>query len=72
MEEYKSKDPITQVSATILAKKYATQAELDAIDKRVGDTVSASVKFADDSPFPDDSEVYKDIYIDKNYPFLKD
>lgn len=72
VEEYKQKDPIQLVLSTILAKKYATQAEIDAIDKRVGDTVNEAVKFAEESPWPDDSEVLKDVYLDKHYPFIVD
>ncbi|HZZ76146.1 MAG TPA: pyruvate dehydrogenase (acetyl-transferring) E1 component subunit alpha, partial [Puia sp.] len=63
---------IAQVTDTILTKKYATQAELDVINKRVAETVAAAVKFAEESPVPNVDEVYKDIYIDKNYPFIKD
>ncbi|MBS1600083.1 MAG: pyruvate dehydrogenase (acetyl-transferring) E1 component subunit alpha [Bacteroidetes bacterium] len=69
VEEYKQRDPIQQVLSTILTKKYATQEEIDAINKRVNDTVEASVKFAEESPWPDDSEVLKDVYADKNYVF---
>src|SRR5947209_2460003 len=72
VEEYKQKDPIGMVLNTILAKKYATQEEIDAINKRVGDTVAGSVKFAEESPWPDDSEVLKDVYVDKEYPFIVD
>ncbi len=36
------------------------------------ETVADAVKFAEESPIPNDDEVYKDIYIDKNYPFIKD
>jgi pyruvate dehydrogenase E1 component alpha subunit len=72
VEEYKQRDAIAQVTDTILAKKYATQTELDAINKRVAETVAAAVKFAEESPIPNDDEVYKDIYIDKTYPFIKD
>ena len=57
---------------TILSKKYATQEEIDAINQRVNDTVTESVKFAEESPWPDDSEVLKDIYIDTKYPFIVD
>jgi len=60
------------VTNTILTRKFATKEELEAINKRVADTVAASVKFAEESPIPNDDEVYKDIYIDKNYPFIKD
>ncbi|MDP4129895.1 MAG: pyruvate dehydrogenase (acetyl-transferring) E1 component subunit alpha [Bacteroidota bacterium] len=72
VEEYKQRDPIAQVTNTILTRKLATQEDLNAINKRVADTVAASVKFAEESPIPHDDEVYKDIYIDKNYPFIKD
>lgn len=72
VDEYKQKDPIQMVLATILSKKYATQEEIDAINKRVDETVTACVKFAEESPWPDDSEVLKDIYMDKNYPFIVD
>jgi len=72
IEEYKQRDPIQQVLNTILTKKYATQQEIDAINKRVSDTVNESVKFAEESPWPDDSEVLKDVYMDKNYPFMVD
>ncbi|HVS98520.1 MAG TPA: pyruvate dehydrogenase (acetyl-transferring) E1 component subunit alpha [Puia sp.] len=72
VDEYKQRDPIQQVLQTILTKKYATQEEIDAINKRVNDTVAASVKFAEESPWPDDSEVLKDVYIDAHYPFIVD
>ena len=72
VEEYKEKDPVTIVANKILEKKFATQAELDVINKRVDDMVTASVQFAEESAFPDDDEVLKDIYVDKNYPFIVD
>jgi pyruvate dehydrogenase E1 component alpha subunit len=72
VDEYKQRDPIEQITKTILTNKYATQAELDTINKRVNDTVVASVKFAEESPWPDDSEVYKDVYVQPDYPFIKD
>ena len=72
VEEYKAKDPILTVLQTILTKKYATQEEIDVINQRVNNTVTESVKFAEESPWPDDSEVLKDVYVDKNYPFIVD
>ena len=72
VEEYKERDPISSVAATILQNKFATQKDLDGINARVGETVAASVKFADESPWPNDDELLKDIYVDKNYPFIVD
>jgi pyruvate dehydrogenase E1 component alpha subunit len=72
VDEYKGKDPILQVRKTILDSKFAKEEELNAIDKRVEGIVTQSVKFAEESPWPDDSEVLKDVYVDQNYPFIVD
>lgn len=72
VEEYKNQDPITKVAKTILENKYASEADLQAIDDKISAIVEASVKFAEESPWPDDSEVLKDVYIDQNYPFIVD
>lgn len=72
VEEYKDQDPITKVAATILENGFATQAEIDIINARVNAIVDESVKFAEESPWPDDNEVLKDVYIDQNYPFIVD
>ncbi|HYJ38375.1 MAG TPA: pyruvate dehydrogenase (acetyl-transferring) E1 component subunit alpha [Chitinophagaceae bacterium] len=72
VEEYKQKDPIEQVLKTIKDKRYASEEEINAINQRVNNEVEESVKFAEESPWPDESEVYKDIYVDQNYPFVKD
>jgi pyruvate dehydrogenase E1 component alpha subunit len=72
VDEYRGKDPIQQVLQTILDHKFATPEEIDAINKRVDAIVEESVKFAEESPWPDDSEVLKDVYIDQNYPFIVD
>ncbi|MBO9633232.1 MAG: pyruvate dehydrogenase (acetyl-transferring) E1 component subunit alpha [Chitinophagaceae bacterium] len=72
VEEYKQRDPISLVKDTILKNKFATEADLEAIDKRVAEKVEASVKFAEESPWPDDSEVLKDIVLQPDYPFIMD
>ena len=72
VEEYKNQDPITKVTHTILNNKYATEAELKAIDDKISGIIDGCVKFAEDSPWPHDSEVLKDVYIDQSYPFIVD
>jgi len=72
VEEYKDQDPIIKVRKTILENNFATEATLQEIDEKIKGIVEASVKFAEDSPWPDDSEVLKDVYIDQNYPFIVD
>lgn len=70
VEEYKKLDPIETTLQTILAKKYATQAEIDKINAAVDKEIDDCVKFAEESPYPDDSELYKHIYVQEDYPFL--
>src|SRR5215470_15827473 len=70
VEEYKSKDPIQRLLKTIYDNKLASEEQIKNIDARVEQAVAESVKFAEESPFPDDSEVLKDVYVDPNYPFI--
>jgi pyruvate dehydrogenase E1 component alpha subunit len=72
IEEYKDQDPLIKVRKTILDNNFATEATLQEIDEKINGIVEASVKFAEESPWPDDSEVLKDVYIDQNYPFIVD
>ncbi len=72
VEDYKNQDPITKVHSTIIENKFATEEELKAIDEKIAGIVEASVKFAEESPWPDESELLKDVYIDSSYPFIVD
>jgi pyruvate dehydrogenase E1 component alpha subunit len=72
VEEYKEQDPINKVRHTILENNFASEADLNAIDAKINAVVEESVRFAEESPWPDDSEVLKDVYIDQNYPFIVD
>lgn len=72
LEEYKLKDPIEHVLNVVRTNAYATEAEIEAIGDKVKAVVDDSVEFAENSPWPDVSEVYKDIYTDEHYPFIMD
>ncbi len=69
---YKAKDPIETTKATILSKKYATEQELDAMEEKIIEEVNESVVFAENSPFPDASELFKDVYVEDDYPYIMD
>ncbi|WP_026998688.1 pyruvate dehydrogenase (acetyl-transferring) E1 component subunit alpha [Eisenibacter elegans] len=71
VEEYKQLDPIEQVRKTILDKKIATEADLKAIDDQIKIEVEESVQFAEESPYPDPSEAFTDVYVQPDYPFVK-
>ena len=72
VSEWKSKDPLEKVLSVIQDKKYATEKQLEEIKQRVKGLVEESVTFAEESPFPEASELYKDVYVEENYPFVTD
>ena len=70
VETYKAKDPVEMVLKTITDNKLATQNEIDIIIKGVQEVVEDSVKFAEESPYPDPSELFKDVYVQNDYPYI--
>ncbi len=72
VEEYKEKDPIERVLRIITENKWATEEEIEAINEKIKAEVDDAVQFAEESPWPDDSELYKDIYLQEDYPYITD
>ena len=71
VEEYRKIDPITKVKEIILTKNYASQDDLDIIDKEVKARVAECEKFAEESPFPEKQLMYDAVYEQNDYPFIK-
>ena len=42
------------------------EAEISLIEEGIEDEVLAAVTFADGSPFPDQSELYTDMFVENN------
>jgi pyruvate dehydrogenase E1 component alpha subunit len=72
VDEYKSLDPLFALLKTIEDNNYLTAQEIKSIQDKVKKQVDEAVKFAEDSPLPDASELYEDVYSEPNYPFVKD
>lgn len=72
VEEYKSKDPIEQVLSVIAKNKWMNESDIEAMEAKVKAIVDESVQFAEDSPFPEAHELYEDVYMQSDYPYLKD
>lgn len=70
VEEYKGRDPIEVIKKAIEDKNYADGAWFEEIDKKIKDIVEESVRFAEESAWPDPSELYEDVYIQTNYPYI--
>lgn len=72
VEDYKQQDPIVQCMKSITEHGFATEEELKEIEKKVKEQVEEAIKFADESDFPDPAEALKDVYVQKDYPFILD
>ena len=58
------KDPIENLRKYLLENEIASAEELDKIQEEVKEAVEASVKFAEESPFPPLESAFEDIYAD--------
>jgi pyruvate dehydrogenase E1 component alpha subunit len=72
VELYKEKDPIEIARLKLVEFFNVEDTEIEEINERVRIEVEESVQFAEESPWPSDDELYKDVYIQKDYPFIKD
>jgi pyruvate dehydrogenase E1 component alpha subunit len=70
LQEYKDKDPIAKLEALMLENGVVDQAWVDDMQEKMKAEIDEAVKFADESPSPDASELYTDNYTQEDYPFL--
>ncbi|MFY0643561.1 MAG: pyruvate dehydrogenase (acetyl-transferring) E1 component subunit alpha [Bacteroidia bacterium] len=69
LNSYKEIDPIEVVKKEILSKKWMTAKAVEKLEEEIETEVLESVEFADNSPYPDPSEIYTDVYVG-DYPFI--
>ncbi|WP_395477174.1 pyruvate dehydrogenase (acetyl-transferring) E1 component subunit alpha [Rickettsia endosymbiont of Pantilius tunicatus] len=62
VETYKERDPITEIRKIILENNYASEADLKEIEQSVKEIIKEAVEFSENSPLPDEEELYTNIY----------
>jgi pyruvate dehydrogenase E1 component alpha subunit len=70
VQQYKEQDPIASVKSLIEKNKWMTEAAFKKVADEVKALVEESVKFAEESPDPDVTELYKDVYTQEDYPYI--
>lgn len=65
-------DPIEYTKDKLLNSFNVPESEIETIVERVKKEVDESVQFAEESPWPNDDEILKDVYIQQDYPFIMD
>ena len=63
LELYKAQDPIEIVHKEILQKKIATEKELEKINTKIIKTIKNAADYALKSPFPNNEDLYTDVYV---------
>jgi pyruvate dehydrogenase E1 component alpha subunit len=71
LEAFKEKDPLAALRIYMDQHGLVTEEEIAAIDERITKIVDESVTFAEESPYPDPSAIYEDVYVGE-YPYLMD
>jgi pyruvate dehydrogenase E1 component alpha subunit len=72
VEEYKDRDPIEHCRRVLLQDFKLAESDIEIIDERVKAEVDECVRFSEESPWPSDDELLKDVYIQEDYPFVMD
>jgi pyruvate dehydrogenase E1 component alpha subunit len=70
VKEYQVKDCIEKVLVTLKKNNWIDDAAIEAMEEKVKAIVLESVKFAEDSPFPEPGELYRDVYAEADYPYI--
>lgn len=68
--EYQAKDPIEHCLNVIRENKFLTDQEVEEIQGWVENEVKEAVEFAENSPYPEPEELYKDVYMQEDYPYI--
>lgn len=66
-EAWLKKDPIVLFRERLIAEHGLTAERMDALEQEIVDEVDAAVAFAENSPFPDPSVAFDDLYTDSEY-----
>ena len=62
--EWKKRDPIDIHKQRLLSQGIATQEEIDRIEEAVKAQIEEAISFARESPYPDPSELFDDMFAD--------
>lgn len=69
LNKYRDKDPIANLRIIMQEREDITKEDIQAIDEKIKAIVAQSVVFAEESPFPDPSALYEDVYVG-DYPYI--
>jgi pyruvate dehydrogenase E1 component alpha subunit len=63
VEEWRRRDPIASFRRRLAEENVVSDEDAEKLDREAIEAVDESVRFADDSPFPDLDSLYDDLYV---------
>jgi pyruvate dehydrogenase E1 component alpha subunit len=72
VEDYKKKDPLEVVKSTMLKNKFADEKWFDEMETKIETIINDSVEFAENSAWPDPEALWEDVYVQSDYPFIRE
>lgn len=69
LDKYRGKDPLADLKIYIQEQDLVSEDKLREIDSRIKNEIEEAVKFAEESPYPDESALYEDVYVG-DYPYI--
>jgi pyruvate dehydrogenase E1 component alpha subunit len=69
-DRLKQQNKLTQ--AQVKEKQILAKLDEKEANEKIKAIVDESVKFSEESPWPDASELYTDVYIQSDYPYIRD
>ena len=72
VSEWMEQDPIEHCLNMIKTNNWLTEQEIQDIIDWVKKEVEESVEFAENSPYPEGHELYEDVYVQTDYPYIKE
>lgn len=72
VKEYQKIDPLNTTLEIIKKNNFASEQDIEKMQNEVKEVIAEAIKFAEESPFPTEKDLYDSVYEQSDYPFIKD
>jgi pyruvate dehydrogenase E1 component alpha subunit len=72
VNDWMSQDPIEHCLNVIKKNKWMSEKEIEEVGEWVKNEVKEAEEFAENSPYPEAHELYEDVYMQTDYPYIKE
>jgi len=69
LKEYEKQDPLVRIKSYILDNEIAEEDKIEEIQEQVEQEIMDAIDFAENSEFPPEEDLYKDVFVEDDYPF---